>query len=225
MRARPPTIAHSARAMPHTSSPALLISPDTPPQTLNMLGFSTSNDGRVTPEELRLLVTGARDSGGIETEEAKMVEGVLDLQDMKVFEVMRPRVDVQALEANSSLAEFLRLVNATKYSRIPIYDEEIDRIMGVVIAKDILQFIGKPVDLEEKKVEELMEPTYFVPETMAVQKVLEEMRKRRLHMAIVVDEYGGTAGIVTLEDILEEVSVTGADVVASPSSTSERTQT
>ena len=77
--------------------------------------------------------------------------------------------------------------------------------MGVCIAKDILQFIGKPVDLQMKKVSELMEPTYFVPETMVVQKVLEEMRKRRLHMAIVVDEYGGTAGIVTLEDILEEV--------------------
>ena len=160
----------------------------------------------VSEEELRLIVMGAKQSGGIETEEAKMVEGVLDLQDMRVSEVMKPRINVEALEANATLVEFMELVNATKYSRIPVYDTEIDQIMGVAIAKDLLVYaLEKPEALANVTVRELMEPTYFVPEFMVVQKVLEEMRRRRVHMAIVVDEYGGTAGVVTLEDILEEV--------------------
>ena len=93
---------------------------------------------RVSEEELRLIVMGAKQSGGIETEEAKMVEGVLDLQDMRVSEVMKPRINVEALEANATLVEFMELVNTTKYSRIPVYDTEIDQIMGVAIAKDLL---------------------------------------------------------------------------------------
>mmetsp|Transcript_29694 Transcript_29694/g.66593 ORF Transcript_29694/g.66593 Transcript_29694/m.66593 type:complete len:564 (+) Transcript_29694:136-1827(+) len=172
---------------------------------VQVLGLKGDDEGRVSEDELRLMIMGAKQSGGIETEEAKMVEGVLDLQDMRVSEVMRPRINIAALEANATLCDFLLLVNRTKYSRIPVYVDDIDNIAGVAIAKDLLIYAMQPELHNTTKVGSFMEPTYFVPESMRVQSVLEEMRKRRLHMAIVVDEYGGTAGVVTLEDILEEV--------------------
>ena len=106
-------------------------------RVLAVFGIESGEMG-VSEEELRLIVMGAKQSGGIETEEAKMVEGVLDLQDMRVSEVMKPRINVEALEANATLVEFMELVNTTKYSRIPVYDTEIDQIMGVAIAKDLL---------------------------------------------------------------------------------------
>lgn len=186
-------------------SPFALFSKYLITKILRVFGVTSDDEGRVSEEELRLMVMGAKQSGGIETNEAKMVEGVLDLQDMRVSEIMKPRIKVEALEANSTLHEFLSLVSTTKYSRIPIYVREIDHIVGVVIAKDTLQVAMQPELHNTTKVKTLMEPTYFVPESMRVQMVLEEMRKRRVHLAIVVDEYGGTAGVVTLEDILEEV--------------------
>ncbi|CAN0261020.1 unnamed protein product, partial [Discosporangium mesarthrocarpum] len=172
---------------------------------LRMLGFKSSETGRVSEEELRLIVTGAQMSGGIESQEGTMIEGVLDLQDTKVSEIMRPRVEVVAVEGNSTLMDLYDTHAETKYSRIPVYSGEIDRVIGVVLSKDLLNYVQDPQALSSVQVADVMESTYFVPETMSVWNVLEEMRKRRLHMAIVVDEYGGTAGIVTLEDILEEV--------------------
>ncbi|CAM9579822.1 unnamed protein product, partial [Heterosigma akashiwo] len=173
--------------------------------TLKFLGFKTYDEDTVSEEELRLIVMGAKASGGIDSEEGKMIEGVLDLQSAKVSEVMCPRVDVTGIELNSTMADLLVLVEQNKYSRIPVYRGEIDRIEGVVMSKTILKFVETPHLLAHVRVAEEMEPTYFVPESMSVWAAFEEMRKRRLHLAVVVDEYGGTAGIVTLEDILEEV--------------------
>jgi len=196
-------------------------------------------ENAVSEEELRLIVGGATQSGGIESKEGSMIEGVLDLQDTRVAEIMRPRVEVDALEENDSMLALLDMVNATGHSRIPVYREDIDNVVGVVNAKKLLDVVKKQrkhndvvVDQDVKKgggdvkgvdenlqegggsspsateslvVKDYAEPTYFVPQTMFAWKVLEEMRKRRLHMAIVVDEFGGTAGMVTLEDILEVV--------------------
>lgn len=169
----------------------------------------------VSEEELRLIVGGATKSGGIESLEGTMIEGVLDLQDTRVSEIMRPRVEVKALDQDDSMLSLLRLVNATGHSRIPVYEDEIDNIVGVVNAKKLLSFVKAgdrshsenkpPLLLDQAAVRDCCEPTYFVPETMPAWKVLEEMRRRRIHMAIVVDEFGGTAGMVTLEDILELV--------------------
>ncbi|CAM9872980.1 unnamed protein product, partial [Ectocarpus sp. 13 AM-2016] len=173
---------------------------------LSMLGFKSTETGRVSEEELRLIVTGAKMSGGIESQEGMMIEGVLDLQDTKISEIMRPRVEVVAIEANSTMMDLYMLHQETKYSRIPVYSGEIDRISGVVLIKELLDFVQEPEKLTSVLVADETESTYFVPETMSVWNVLEEAsRIWRLHMAIVVDEYGGTAGVVTLEDILEEV--------------------
>jgi len=173
--------------------------------TLKLLGFETYDDDKVSEEELRLIIGGAKQSGGIDSEEGKMIEGVLDLQSAKVSEVMCPRVDVVGININSTMTDLLELINDQKFSRIPVYDGEIDRIEGVILSKTILKYVTSPEKLEMVKVHQEMEPTYFVPESMSVWNAFEEMRKRRLHLAVVVDEYGGTAGIVTLEDILEEV--------------------
>ena len=157
----------------------------------------------MSEEELRLVV-----QSGTETEQGAMIGGVLDLQQRRVSEIMRPRVDVNALEKNCTSRELLHLVDETGHSRIPVYDDEIDRVVGVVNAKQLFRFLEQsstPEDLDRIVLSKFIEPTYFVPETMAAWKVLEEMRRRRLHMAIVVDEHGGTAGVVTLEDILETV--------------------
>ena len=162
----------------------------------------------VSEDEVRMVVGGASASGGLDTESGAMIGGVLDLQQRRVSEIMRPRVDVNALEKNSTSRELLHLVDETGHSRIPVYDDEIDRVVGVVNAKQLFRFLeqtAKPEDLDSVVLSSFIEPTYFVPETMAAWKVLEEMRRRRLHMAIVVDEHGGTAGVVTLEDILETV--------------------
>ena len=173
--------------------------------TLRLLGFKNTAEGSVSEEELRLIVSGARQSGGIESEEGAMIENVLDLEDTRVSEVMRPRVELVALDLNDTLVDVLDVFNQTKYSRFPVYEGEIDNIRGVALTKDLLQVVQEKRSLSDTTVKSIVQSTYFVPETMPVWSVLEEMRRRRLHMAIVVDEYGGTAGLVTLEDILEEV--------------------
>jgi len=157
----------------------------------------------VSEEEVRMVVGGASASGGLEAGRGAMIGGVLDLQ--------QRRVAVDALASTASARDLLRLVNATGHSRVPVYDDEIDNVVGVVNAKQLFAFLERRPrkdvgeTLDGASLGRFCEPTYFVPETMVAWKVLEEMRRRRTHMAIVVDEHGGTAGIVTLEDILETV--------------------
>lgn len=175
-------------------------------QILRLLKLPMENDATVSEEELRLIVAGADRSGSIEKYESQIIQNVLDLEETDVREVMCPRVDVVALPAPSTLAELLELESESHYSRMPVYERTIDNIVGVAMSKSLLRYLTEDATLlQSTQVSEIMDPAFFVPESMSVWIVLEEMRKRRLHMAIVVDEYGGTAGLVTLEDILEEV--------------------
>ncbi len=173
---------------------------------LRVLKVPYESDATVSEEELRLIVAGADRSGSIEKYESEIIRNVLDLEQKDVREVMCPRVDIVAMEAGDTLGRFMGLERESRYSRMPVYEETIDNIIGVVYAKSLLRYLTMdPTLLETTKVAEIMDPAFFVMETMSVWVVLEQMRKRRLHIAIVVDEYGGTAGLVTLEDILEEV--------------------
>lgn len=175
-------------------------------QILRILKLPMESDATVSEEELRLIVAGADRSGSIEKYESQIIQNVLDLEETDVREVMCPRVDVVALPDNSTLAELLELESDAHYSRMPVYEGSIDNIVGVAMSKSLLRYLREDATLlSSTKVSEIMDPAFFVPESMSVWIVLEEMRKRRLHMAVVVDEYGGTAGLVTLEDILEEV--------------------
>lgn len=175
-------------------------------QILRLLKLPMENDATVSEEELRLIVAGADRSGSIEKYESQIIQNVLDLEETDVREIMCPRVDMVTLSVDHTLADFLRLEESSHYSRMPVFDATIDNIVGVAMAKSLLRYLSLETSLlDSTKVAEIIDPAFFVPESMSVWIALEEMRKRRLHMAIVVDEYGGTAGLVTLEDILEEV--------------------
>jgi CBS domain containing-hemolysin-like protein len=270
-------------------------------KTLSLVGLKGKESSGITDSQLRLIVTGARDSGTIDHGEQEMIQGVLGLQNQRVKEIMKPRVEIIAVPKEMSVASVLGVVRESGYSRIPVYDGEIDNIVGIVLAKNVLDFFVNGVLVDEdviKKIREnlgsgtssnssssssssnnkqqkssedggrqtvsleeasslsqssieqdsppqlyttenmptvqtpkgkenyvkpltgfelarrmeksiseaeLIENCYFVPETANGWSVLQEMRRRRVHMAIVVDEYGGTEGLVSLEDIVEEV--------------------
>eukprot|EP00980_Cylindrotheca_fusiformis_P023195 scaffold10201_cov119-Cylindrotheca_fusiformis.AAC.12 len=226
-------------------------------KTLTLIGLNSKDDGdSISDSQLRLIVTGALDSGTIDHDEQEMIQGVLELQTQKVKEIMKPRVEIIAVPRDMSVASVLGVVRESGYSRIPVYDGEIDNIVGMVLAKNVLDFFVKGVLVDEdvirkirgdepildedgesererdmnfpsvvketltqtltgsemtKRMQEsikdagLIESCYFVPETANGWSVLQEMRRRRVHMAIVVDEFGGTEGLVSLEDIVEEV--------------------
>lgn len=174
---------------------------------LRLFKLPMESDVSVSEEELRLIVAGADRSGSIEKYESQIIKNVLDMEETAVRNVMCPRVDMVALEATMVLTDLLEEESKTHYSRMPVFDGSIDNIIGVVLSKSLLKYLNTEQDnaLGQTQVAELMDPAFFVPESMSVWTVLEEMRKRRVHLAIVVDEYGGTAGLVSLEDIIEEV--------------------
>lgn len=144
-----------------------------------------------------------RMEGVVDEEEQEMIENVLELSDTTVGEIMTPRTDIVAVEANCDLQTILDTINTVGHSRLPVYKEDIDNIVGLVYAKDLLTQIGK--DREGFKLRDKIREAYFVPETKPLRALLHEFQNQKLHIAVVLDEYGGTAGIVTIEDILEEL--------------------
>ncbi|HEX6121695.1 MAG TPA: hemolysin family protein [Ktedonobacterales bacterium] len=157
----------------------------------------------VTEDELRLMVEVGREQGVIEAEERQMIDNVFELSDTAVHEVMVPRVDMITLEADSTIEEATALVLQGGRSRVPVYDDSIDNIIGVLYAKDLLRIHA--TKQHPISVRPLLRPAYFVPESKRLDDLLREMKQRRVHIAIVVDEYGSTAGMVTIEDLVEEI--------------------
>jgi len=141
--------------------------------------------------------------GVVDEEEQLMIEKVLELSETTAAEIMTPRTDIIAVEVNSDRKTVLETVNSAGHSRLPVYEENIDRIVGLVYAKDLLGDIDK--SKTDFKLREKIRQAYFVPETKSIRKLLHEFQNQKLHISIVLDEYGGTAGIVTLEDIIEEL--------------------
>ncbi len=137
------------------------------------------------------------------TDEKEMLRGILTFGDKTVSEIMRPRVDVVDIDIELGFDDVVKTVVESGYSRMPVYDESPDNIKGVLYAKDLLPYIGKKDD--SFKWQSLMRPAYFVPESRMIDDLLEDFRKKKIHMAIIVDEFGCTQGIATLEDVLEEI--------------------
>jgi len=137
--------------------------------------------------------------------ERRMIEGILELPETDAAEVMTPRTSLAAITASDNLQTALEVVRNEGHSRIPVYEGDLDHIVGIFHAKDILAALPDGLDLEKTVVREHMRAPFFIPETTRVPAILEEMRRRRNHLAVVVDEYGGTAGVVTIEDLLEEI--------------------
>nr|XP_009394749.1 PREDICTED: DUF21 domain-containing protein At1g55930, chloroplastic-like isoform X3 [Musa acuminata subsp. malaccensis] len=173
---------------------------------LKMLGLKGRSEPYVTEDELKLMLRGAELSGAIEEEEQDMIENVLEIKDTHVKEVMTPLIDVVAIDASAKLIDFQKQWETHQYSRVPVFEERIDNIVGIAYAMDMLEYVEKVDKLQESTVKEIAhKPTYFVPDSMFVWSLLREFRIRKVHMAVVLNEYGGTVGIVTLEDVVEEI--------------------
>jgi putative hemolysin len=158
----------------------------------------------VTEEEIMTLVDAGQKEGTIEVEEKAMIFSVLQFSETSVRELMVPRIDIEAVEINTPLDAALAKFVETGHSRLPVYDEKIDNIEGLLYAKDLLTMWHNGGD-KPRTIRELMRPTYFVPESKRADLVLKEMQHSKIHLAVVVDEYGGTAGIVTIENLIEEI--------------------
>lgn len=156
----------------------------------------------LTPEEIISLVDAGEEQGVIEEEEREMIQSVLEFPDTIVRKVMTPRIDMHCVPASASLQEVLDTIRNTGHSRIPVYEGTVDNIIGVVYAKDLLRLYP---NLEPFDLKRVMRPPYFIPETKKVDDLMREFRAKKTQIAIVRDEYGGTSGLVTLEDILEEL--------------------
>lgn len=154
-------------------------------------------------EELKLIVEASSKEGVLNQSEGEIISQILDLEETPVRAIMVPRVDMIAISGEATLQDFWKLVQENRYSRIPVYHDTVDDIIGIAYARDLLDHA--PATLDTIKVSSIAHPVYFVPETMGARELLHEMRRRKTHMAIVVDEFKGTAGLITLEDIVEEI--------------------
>jgi CBS domain containing-hemolysin-like protein len=155
-----------------------------------------------SPEEIRMLVQQSRKTGGLGAADARMLEGVFEFSEKNARDVMTPRTDMVALPAGLTLAEAADAVAAAGRSRYPVYGESLDDIVGTVHAKDILKGLRAAT---AATVKDIARPAFFVPGTREVEDVLTDMKRQKVHLAIVLDEFGGTAGLVTMEDLLEEI--------------------
>lgn len=161
-----------------------------------------SDESVVTEDELKYIVESIEEQGVLEQQESEMVRSVLDFDETSVEEILTPRVDVAGIDIDSTPEEILSTIKTQRYSRIPVYEESIDNIVGILHTWDYLEAIAsgkKPV------LKNLITPPYFIFKTQNLSSVLSEFRRKKLHIAIVTDEYGGTLGIVTMEDLLEEI--------------------
>ena len=167
-----------------------------------IFGVSGNEEETVTEEQIRMMVDVGEEKGAIEKEEKEMIYNVFEFNDKIVSEIMVPRTEIFAVDINSSISEVIDLLSEDyRFSKIPVYDETIDEIKGIVYVKDIL------VSQKHKnnKIKSLVKDAYYVSESKLVNELFEELRRNKKQIAIVIDEYGGTSGIVTIEDILEEI--------------------
>ncbi len=184
-------------------SPAISLLYSTANVLLRRLGISPQSDAHHvhSPEELRLLVMQARAHGTLDETDSAMLAGVFDFHEKKAYDVMRPRTEVAALDIDSTEEEVWTVVRRERYSRYPVYRDTLDDVVGVFLAKDLWLHDGKqPFSLKD-----FVRAALYVPSSKPAERVLDDLRKTRAQMAVVLDEYGGTAGILTMEDLVEEV--------------------
>ena len=169
-----------------------------------LLGAGDQAQGVMSTEELKILVERGGQQGILEAEEEQMIHAVIELGDQRIHEVMVPRIAMVSLAAGATMEQAIDTVIEEGHSRIPVYEESIDEIVGILYAKDLLPFLKGSV-AERPSLRSILRTPVFVPESMSVDDLLHEFQRRKVHLAIVLDEYGGTAGLVTIEDLLEEI--------------------
>jgi CBS domain containing-hemolysin-like protein len=184
-------------------SPAITVLNGTANWMMRKVGIAPQSEAQHvhSPEELRLLVMQARAHGTLDETDSAMLAGVFDFHEKKAYDVMRPRTEVVALDIDSTDPEVWDIVRRERYSRYPVYRDTLDDVIGVFVAKDLWLYEGN----EPFTLQQFVRPALYVPASRPAERVMEDLRKTRAQMAIVLDEYGGTAGILTMEDLVEEV--------------------
>jgi CBS domain containing-hemolysin-like protein len=159
--------------------------------------------GTVTEKDIHSIIDAGEEEGVLNLDEHEMIHGVLGLKGRIAREIMVPRTEIACVNNQVTIEEVIHRIIEDGHSRIPVFEEDLDHIVGIIYAKDILKFWGKQDTRTSPR--EIARKAYFIPETMHLENLLGEFKKKRVHIAIVVDEYGGTSGLITIEDLIEEV--------------------
>lgn len=167
-----------------------------------LFGVSETDEEEVTEEEIRMMIDVGEEKGSIEQEEKEMINNIFEFNDKIASEVMTHRMDICGIEVNDNIEELYKILEENKYSRIPVYEDTVDTIVGVLHLKDLFKYLKENKKISIKKI---MREAYFVSETKRINELFRDLQKSKTQMAIVVDEYGGTAGLITMEDMLEEI--------------------
>lgn len=163
----------------------------------------SDQDRKMTEEDIRTIVEASSKTGNIDEEESEMIQNIFDFSDTTVDEIMTHRTEISALDVKSTKAQVIEYIQNEQYTRFPVYQQDIDHIIGTLHVKDLLRYLSNP---EEKfSIKSMLRDPYFIPESKKTSDLFKEMQQQKNHIAIVLDEYGGTAGIVTIEDLIEEI--------------------
>ena len=192
----------SVRAIATFTSPFVKLLTKTTNLVSKLFGVTEQDEEIVTEEEIKMMVEEGEEKGTIDQEEKEFINNIFEFDDITTSEIMTPRTDIFAIDIKSDLLTELKAIDEYKYSRIPVYEESIDDIKGILYIKDLIKKLAHD---DKNNIEELIRKPYFVPENKPINELFKEFKKSKNHIAIVVDEYGGTAGLITLEDVLEEL--------------------
>jgi CBS domain containing-hemolysin-like protein len=158
---------------------------------------------KITEEEIHEFIEASEEEGLVNEEESEMIRSIFSLRTTVVREIMVPRTDMACISVQAGIRELLDTIIGCGHSRIPVYEQTVDNVIGLLYAKDLLKCWGEAEG--QIQVRSLMRPPYFIPETKNLEQLLQEFKRKRVHLAIVIDEYGGTSGLVTIEDLLEQI--------------------
>jgi putative hemolysin len=167
-------------------------------------GADPSRESQITAEELRLIVERGGEQGILEAEEEQMINAVIELGSRRLHEVMVPRIDIVALPVSATFEEAIDTIVEEGHSRVPVYQDSIDEIVGILYAKDLLPYLKSAAE-PRPAIRSILRAPVFAPESMTIDDLLHDFQRKKVHIAIVLDEYGGTAGLVSIEDLLEEI--------------------
>jgi CBS domain containing-hemolysin-like protein len=170
---------------------------------LDLVGRFMTGRKKITADEIHELIEASEEEGLVNEEESEMIRSIFSLRTTVVREVMVPRTDMACVSVEATVRELLETIIACGHSRIPVFETTTDNIIGLLYAKDLLKHWGE--DQERVQVRSIMRPPYFIPETKNLEQLLQEFKRKRVHLAIVIDEYGGTSGLITIEDLLEQI--------------------
>ena len=171
--------------------------------TSKIKGIFSAKDSSRLEKEIQSIIDAGEEDGLIDSQSGEMIQSILEFRDTLVREVMIPRTEMVAIPSDAPIEEIIDLITRYGHTRIPVYSGSIDNIVGILNVKDLLKFWSKP--MAEGNIHSILRKPYYIPETKNTHLLLHELKQRKYHMAVVIDEYGGTSGLVTLEDLIEEI--------------------